>query len=607
MSILEFIVNQTRARKSGKNQYIGYCPVHGDRDGSLVIQTGNDDQIQLHCRSGCRLDDITKALSLSSADHASKAQSSQQHPPSEKLTVDEFAKANRVPAEFLSDLGVKEHSRGVEVPYFLMDGSEAMCQRLYSFADGKEQCDWLNEEAEPVPYGLWKLKENSSSNDLIIVEGELNCWTLWWNDFTALGLPGAEFADTLELQHVEGCSRVFIHQAPNEIGEGFAKQVGVRLLQLGWPGESYCFGLGVYHDPNALSCLSPNDFSEFMQEGMNSAKLFEEQQPATSHFCCGDRIQSESIEWLWPKRFPLGKLSLLIGDPGLGKSILACYLVATVSRGGSWPDDTKCPSGSSLLLSLEDGASDTILPRLNGFNANVSKIYLYQSDECDLANLVPEIESQLNHMPGCRLLVIDPVTTFLGERDANNHGEMRRLLTLLSQLAKKRGIAVVAISHMNKNDKSKAIYRTLGSLSFSTITRTIWLLEKHPHNPAQRVLFPLKNNLTAQDNSLCFAVQGSTRDSSIPEIIWPSLPYPISEQELFSRRPEELSATKLSEAQRWLQQQLEAGTLPAKEIKRQAEADGFRWRTIERAKKTLNIDTQFNGDNDKWEWKLVKR
>jgi RecA-family ATPase len=155
-------------------------------------------------------------------------------------------------------------------------------------------------------------------------------------------------------------------------------------------------------------------------------------------------VQSEPVRWLWPNRSALGKVSLIAGDPGLGKSILTLTMAAHVSRGRPWPvDRTVCPLGDVLLVSGEDDLADNVRPRLEAAGADlerISMVGLVKSRESrrgfclekDIGRLTTLIEA----MDGrCRLVEIDPVSAFLGAVDSHNNADVRALLVGLSEMA----------------------------------------------------------------------------------------------------------------------------------------------------------------------------
>ena len=169
-------------------------------------------------------------------------------------------------------------------------------------------------------------------------------------------------------------------------------------------------------------------------------------------------ITPETLKWLWPGRIPLGKLTLLVGDPGLGKSLLTIDIAARVSRGTSFPDGASCEPGAVIMVSAEDDPADTIRPRLDAAGADVSRVHVLQGTRITLADNstaerafdletgVATLEDALADVRGVRLIIVDPVSAYLGGADSNSNAEVRRILAPLAALAAKYGLAVLCVT-----------------------------------------------------------------------------------------------------------------------------------------------------------------
>jgi len=198
------------------------------------------------------------------------------------------------------------------------------------------------------------------------------------------------------------------------------------------------------------------DYSKIFEEGVREAER--EIAPGPVLHCFAD-IASKQLHWLWPGRIPLGKLTLLIGDPGLGKSLLTADIASRVSRGTSFPDGAVCESGSVIFLSAEDDAADTIRPRLDVAGADVFRVHTLDAVRVQLSggsvtekafNLETDcthLESALSQHPDVRLIVIDPLSAYLGGTDSHSNAEIRGLLSPLAALAARCEVAVLAVTH----------------------------------------------------------------------------------------------------------------------------------------------------------------
>ena len=172
--------------------------------------------------------------------------------------------------------------------------------------------------------------------------------------------------------------------------------------------------------------------------------------PAVISRCLAD-IEPVPIQWFWEDRFALGKLSLVAGVPGLGKSQLMCAMAAAASTGGRWPDGTAAPQGSVIFITCEDDAADTIRPRLDAAGADVKRVHLLDwalgklqdRQHFDVNEHVPALTSLVSSLGDVRLIVIDPITAYLGRMDSHVTADVRGALNPLQTLAAETGPAIM--------------------------------------------------------------------------------------------------------------------------------------------------------------------
>jgi hypothetical protein len=334
-------------------------------------------------------------------------------------------------------------------------------------------------------------------------------------------------------------------------------------------------------------------------------------------------VRPEPVRWLWPQRIARGKLTLLAGDPGLGKSFLTLDLAARVSRGDGWPDGTALKGpGGVVLMSAEDDPADTIRPRLDSAGADVQRIVLLSavrytdaesgksSDrqvclQTDLAAL----EQAIRETPDCRLVVIDPITAYLGGTDSHKNAEIRGLLAPLAELAQRYGVAILAVTHLNKAAGMSALYRAMGSLAFVAAARAVWLVIRDADDPSgkRRLLLPAKNNIGNDRSGLAFALQSAPM-GSMAVVTWEPTPVDVSADDALAPRDgrRKRASPVLDEAMEWLRGQLTGGPRPAKELKAAADADGIKWPAVRRAKGELRVVATRDGFGaaGAWVWTL---
>ena len=235
-----------------------------------------------------------------------------------------------------------------------------------------------------------------------------------------------------------------------------------------------------------------------------------------SHVRSMSGVHARPVEWLWPGWVPLGKLTVLDGDPGVGKSTLLLDLAARLSRDGVMPDGARGPLGAALILSAEDGEEDTIRPRLAAAGAVLERICTLPTvrDE-DGEMRPPEIPLDLPAIDaavrqyGARLLVIDPLMAYLTGADASVDQEVRRALFKLSRLAERRECAVVCLRHLSKVGGDKAVYRGGGSIGIVAAARSGLVVAADPDQPGQRILAAAKCNLALPPRPLRFALEAA--------------------------------------------------------------------------------------------------
>ena len=331
--------------------------------------------------------------------------------------------------------------------------------------------------------------------------------------------------------------------------------------------------------------------------------------------CLAD-VEPRSVSWLWPQRIPLGRLTLLVGRPGEGKSFLTIDTAARVTTGTPWPDGRECPRGSVIIMSAEDDPADTIRPRLDAHYADVSRVHLLSGvrrvdDDGEYERLVTladldVIEDALVRLPDCKLVVVDPIGSFLGGRtDAHRDNEVRSVLAPIAKLAERHGPAVLVVAHRRKSSGSVADDLALGSRAFTGITRAVWHLSRDQDNKSRRLLLPGKNNLAVEGEGLAFSIIGEpARVSWEREVVTMNADDALAaENERGNQKPGP-DATKRNLAVDWLRDLLQSGPMECKVVRVEAEAAGHSWRTVQRARDDLGIKPYRQGFAAPWLWKL---
>lgn len=327
-------------------------------------------------------------------------------------------------------------------------------------------------------------------------------------------------------------------------------------------------------------------------------------------------VRPQAVTWLWPGRAAIGKLTLIVGDPGLGKSILTVDMAARVSTGAGWPDrpDDTGQAGGVVLLNAEDDPADTIRPRLDAAGADCGRIIMVpavftvdpqskrvRQKTLSLADNLPALERAIDAVSGCRLVVIDPISSYLGETDSHANSDVRGLLHPLADLAAAKGVAMVAVSHLNKSAGTRAIHRTTGSVAFVAAARAVWLVTIDKADAARRLLLPVKNNLAIDGGGLAFRLAAG----DVPWLEWEPGAVTIRADEALSDDGNGSGRSKPQDrAAEFLQRALANGPRPSADVLAEGMQLDFSEKTLRRAFGRIGGHAKKTGFEGGWVWHL---
>lgn len=312
-------------------------------------------------------------------------------------------------------------------------------------------------------------------------------------------------------------------------------------------------------------------------------------------------IKTKPVDWLWPGRIALGKTTLLCGDPGEGKSLITAALAATVSRGYPWPvNGGNAPVGDVVIISAEDGADDTIGPRLEAAEADMSRVVNLDSvvrtkpDGSETEKMfslkedLEELGQVLSELPNPKLVIIDPVSAYLSGADSHNNAEMRSLLAPLGRVAEKFNVAIVAVSHLNKNSAStNPLYRIIGSLAFVATARGAYLVNRDKQNPSRRIIYPIKNNLGKDSTAIAFSIMET--ENEVPVVAWEKEEIPFSREDMLSGGGVDEKLTATDKAELLIRFELGDGPKTASYMEAVAEKEKISDKAMRLARERLGI------------------
>jgi hypothetical protein len=330
-----------------------------------------------------------------------------------------------------------------------------------------------------------------------------------------------------------------------------------------------------------------------------------------------------AVQWLWPNRFALGKLGIIAGLPDEGKGQIFADMAARVTRGREWPcGEGVAPQGNVILLTAEDGISDTVAPRHEAAGADRSRIEIIsmvrQNDKDRMFSLLTDLDllrKKVIEVGNVKLIQIDPISAYLGvgKIDTFRTTDVRAVLSPLVDLAGELMTCVVGIMHFNKKvDVTNALLRISDSLAFGATARHVYAVVDDAEN--KRKLFVKgKNNLAAADTKALaygFGLREVGRDRKTgeviraPHIVWHSQHVDVTATEAMQAATEAKSPAARDSAKKFLTELLADGPVAKKDIEDAAEGNGISERTLFRAKAELGVVAKKDGPGGSWTWRL---
>ena len=316
-----------------------------------------------------------------------------------------------------------------------------------------------------------------------------------------------------------------------------------------------------------------------------------------------EQVEVEKIDWLLYPFIPFGKVTIVQGDPGEGKTTMVLQIIAKLTKG-----EAVLPSGSDesaleektmvlepvnvIYQTAEDGLGDTIKPRLLSAGADCSRVMVIDDNDQALTMMDARLEEAIIQTKA-RLVVLDPIQGFLGaDVDMHRANEIRPLMKRVAVLAEKYHCAIILIGHMNKNSNGKSSYRGLGSIDFQAAARSVLIVGRIKDEPEIRVVCHVKSSLAPEGKSIAFRLDKDTGFEWIGE-------YDISADDLLSG---DNRGQKIHEAKEFLKEILVSGSVAQTKVAEEAESRGIKKKTLWNAKKELEIESVKIGNQ--WFWML---
>lgn len=634
MTPLELLLTKLPDAKKAGSGWSARCPAHDDRRASLSIGEGHDGIAMVKCHAGCDTSSVLTAIGLQLTDLFPKdgTITKQQN----KAPAPAFKSANHA----IKALEVKQGIRSAIWTYHDSNGEPVGVVVRWDRPNGKhirpvsKHSDGWQIGAMASPRPVYQLPEVLKAGIVIVTEGEKAADAAQLLGFIATtsagGAQAAKQTDWLSLAGRE----VWIIPDNDLPGRKYAAEVAGILVTLVPPSTVRIVELpslpvkgdivdwieahGDAAEPQVMR-EEIEDLAQGVQPWRPNACSNQVDDSSTDGpvlVCLAD-VAAKPVAWLWDGKVPLGRITLLVGFPGEGKSILTTDMASRVSTGTPWPDNTVCPHGSVIFICAEDNPGDTIRPRLDAHLADCTKIHILtmvkrssngkQNETMFSLTDIDALEKTLQQVPACKLIIIDPIGSYLGGKvDAHRDNEVRSVLAPVAQLADKYGPAVLVVCHRNKGRGSRADDLAMGSRAFTGIARTVWHLSRDTQDKKRLLLLPGKNNLAPEGDGLAFTIQGQP-----PAIVWERESVRMNADEALAaengngdeRKPGPEPKVR-NAAKKWLAELLHAGGMTTQSIKQEAESAELAWRTVQRAAEELDIvrtKDQFSGN---WRWSI---
>jgi putative DNA primase/helicase len=328
---------------------------------------------------------------------------------------------------------------------------------------------------------------------------------------------------------------------------------------------------------------------------------------------CAADVEPIQVEWIWQDRLARGKLTLLTGNPDVGKSQVAADMAARVTKGKHWPNGALAPIGDVVILASEDAINDTWVPRLMAADADLTRVHFVKmvigkDGRRRTFNLQQDIESLAGKIAGLnnvQLVIIDPVTSYLGKVDSHRTNEVRAVMEPVTDFAERSHVAILAITHPPKA-QATAMNAFTGSLAFVAASRIAFLIIEEPET-GRRLMLPVKNNVgpKAQGRGYSIVAKMVTDRIDAPHVVWDDAPVDVTADQAIAAAAANIKDPgALDAAMDFLREALANGAVLCEEIKEQAKAANIKDRTVRRARESLRVVFKKDGFQGQATWAL---
>lgn len=298
-------------------------------------------------------------------------------------------------------------------------------------------------------------------------------------------------------------------------------------------------------------------------------------------------IEATEVKWLWYPYIPYGKITIIQGDPGEGKTTLILNLAAMLSNGEKLPESNDESEPINIIYqTAEDGLADTVKPRLEAAKADSKRIMVIDETNIELSMTDIRLETAISQT-NAKMVILDPLQAYIGASVVHRANEIRPVMKHLADVAQKYQCAIVFIGHMNKSINMKSSYRGLGSIDIPASARSVLLVGRIKDNPTIRVMAQIKSSLAPEGDPIAFELNKEIGFKFIGK-------YDISVDDLLNGTSNVL---KIEQAENLIRDMLSNGSAkPQKQLQQQTKFRNISERTLNEAKKNLGVQS-FRSNN----------
>jgi hypothetical protein len=327
-------------------------------------------------------------------------------------------------------------------------------------------------------------------------------------------------------------------------------------------------------------------------------------------FVVADEVLSEPVDFLWHGYLARKKFTLFAGDPATGKTLIAIDTTARITNGKHWPNGARAPIGSVIFLSAEDAINDTLRPRLEAAEADLTKVHILKGVSGDdgqrrtfsLQRDLSLLGEALKEIPNVSLICMDPLTSYMGMIESHRTTDVRAVLEPIGDFAEEHNVAVLAITHPPKATQAKALHAFTGSLAFVAAARLAFVVVEEAETD-RRLLLAVKNNVGPLARGIGYRIGTKivSNDIEAPCVLWDDAPVDVNANQALAAAAASLKdGSALDKAKEFVLEALKDGPILVEELEEAAEANGIKPRTLERAREKLEVKAEKDGFQGKW-------